>query len=120
MYFVIDDWDEYHKFANAGGCRRFTMVEQNKEDEKRRCDRWDRIRKHAMEQGIIMVQLSPRKYALVELSTASGMSGARSDEHKGKFFSVPCGDVLFTGTHAACVKEFEARVDPLPACLCVE
>jgi hypothetical protein len=111
MYFVCSSQQEMLDLAKIGGFRQNTILEQEKINALAEKAHWEAVRAHALAQGAVFVQLSPRKYVLVALSPTSCNVGAGA---AGDFYAKVTGEVVFSGSFDSCVREFEGWADPLP------
>lgn len=112
MFFVCDTSMEAWNLAKIGGFTRFTLEEQTQEDNRRKAARQEALMKFADEQGLFMLQLSPRKYAVLRRLYGAGVSMGRFTPG---YFAYPEMEQVFAGTYDQCRRHVEEMTDPLPA-----
>jgi hypothetical protein len=86
-------------------------VQQNQEREAKLCE--DR-RRFALQQGYLLVQVSPRRFSVAKLTSYGGFYGHRL----GTFASMNAETVFGPATWAACRDFIAENADPLPPELC--
>lgn len=63
----------------------------------------------------VLVQLSPRKFMVVEVQLGESIHQQWVGSNAtGKFFQRRTGENRFTGTHAGCMNYIETHFDPQP------
>jgi hypothetical protein len=81
--------------------------------EEKQKAKWERVRLHALAQGLVLVQMSPRRFVVFKLDTRSGgyfLAGGGSLSYHTNLQ----GEVVFKGSWATARDYIVANSTPIP------
>jgi hypothetical protein len=93
------------------------MNEMWKAEEEAKTKRFVALKELAMAQGLALVKMSARKYAVVQIDTARQSSHytlVEAQPGRQRYYTWLNGTMDFAGTYAACQKFIASKSQPVP------
>lgn len=106
-----------HANLKSTGVKLMNAMERTKERDRRGNEKWAKIRDHARDQGLILVQVSPRKYQVLRMKSSCGLG---RDMNTGRFFTKMEAEVVHNGNYESCMDYIEKNGEPVPEALTVD